>query len=394
MITRSWPGLVLCALAGCAAPTPPTCTFTVDTGLPDALVKTDGTCITSASEWPARRAELIDLFAGSIYGRAPDRPEQLDFAVTARDPMAMGGAATLKRVSITSQQQGRTHTFEVLLFTPNARPPQGVFLLLSTRPAKHTDPTRVERSEYWPAEDVIARGYGIAALQTDQLAPDDRDTFTRGVIELFEGPVPESQRKRDAWKTIAAWSWGARRAMDYLETDADVDASRVAIIGHSRGGKAALWAAAQDERFALTVSNQSGCAGAALSRRPVGETVELVNALFPHWFADAFRRYNGKEAELPVDQHQLLALLAPRAVAVGSAVNDEWADPEGEFQGLAYASSVYALFGHAPIDPAGWPKVDAPLYVSPRGYQLRPGDHSLTLLDWNRYLDVADRLWR
>jgi hypothetical protein len=393
VIARSWPGLVLCALAGCAAPTQ-TCTFIADTGLPDALVKADGTCITSASEWPARRAELLDLFAGSIYGRAPDRPEALDFAVTARDPMAMGGVATLKRVRLTSRHQGRTHNFELILFTPNARPPQGVFVLLSTRPERHTDPSRVERSEYWPAEDVIARGYGIAAVRTDQLAPDDQATFTRGVIELFEGPVPESQRKRDAWKTIAAWSWGARRVMDYLETDADVDASRVAIVGHSRGGKAALWAAAQDERFALTVSNQSGCAGAALSRRPVGETVELVNALFPHWFADAFRRYNGKEDELPVDQHQLFALLAPRAVAVGSAVNDDWSDPEGEFQGLAYASSVYALFGRERIDPAAWPKVDEPLFTAPRAYQLRPGDHSLTSLDWSRSLDVADRLWR
>ncbi|MCA3015451.1 MAG: acetylxylan esterase [Myxococcaceae bacterium] len=387
-------GVVVAALLACEVPPrPPECTFTATTGLPDPLVSRDGACLTSPAQWPRRREELLDLFAGTIYGRAPGRPERLDFEVRARDGAAMGGAATLKRVDLVSRHQGRVHTFELLLFTPNARRPRGVFLLLSTRPDRHTDPTRVERSEYWPAEDVIARGYGIAALQTDRLAPDDRATFTRGVIELFEGPVPEAQRRRDAWKTIAAWSWGARRAMDYLETDPDVDPARVAVVGHSRGGKAALWAGAQDERFALTVSNQSGCAGAALSRRPVGETVELVNAVFPHWFADAFRRYGGREDELPVDQHELFALIAPRAVAVGSAAEDEWSDPEGEFQGLAYASPVFSLWGHAAIDPAAWPRVDEPRFTFPRGYQLRPGAHGLTGLDWQRYLDVADQLW-
>jgi hypothetical protein len=386
--------VVACAwVTACAAPPQPaTCTFTAETGLPDALQKQDGTCLSRADEWPARRAELVDVFASTIYGRAPDRPEQLEFVVTQRDPLAMQGAATLKRVDVISQHQGRRHVFELLLFTPNRVPRAGVFVLLSTRPARHTDPSRVERSEYWPAELAIERGYGIAAIDTDRVAPDDRETFKQGVIELFEGP--RTQRPKDAWKTIAAWSWGARRVVDYLENDPQVDASQVAIVGHSRGGKAALWASALDERFSLTVSNQSGCAGAALSRRPVGETVELVNALFPHWFADAFRRYDRNEAALPVDQHQLLALIAPRALAVGSASKDDWADPEGEFQGLAYASSVYALFGHKPIDPTQWPGVDEAVISLPRGYHLRAGDHDLTAVDWRRYLDLADQVWR
>lgn len=385
--------LACACVAACAAPPqPPTCTFTAETGLPDSLLKQDGTCIGRADEWPSRRAELLELFASTTYGRSPDRPEQLEFVVTQRDPTAMQGAATLKRVDVISQHQGRRHVFELLLFTPNRVPRAGVFLLLSTRPARHTDPSRAERSEYWPAETAIERGYGIAAIDTDRVAPDDRDTFKQGVIELFEGP--RTQRPKDAWKTIAAWSWGARRVMDYLETDPQVDARRVAIVGHSRGGKAALWASAQDERFSLTVSNQSGCAGAALSRRPVGETVELVNALFPHWFADAFRRYDRNEAALPVDQHQLLALIAPRALAVGSASKDDWADPEGEFQGLAYASPVYALFGHPPIAPTQWPGVDEAVISLPRGYHLRAGDHDLTAVDWGRYLDLADQVWR
>lgn len=360
--------------------------------LPDPLVFTDGHRVASKEEWPARRAQVLELFRHHVYGRAPGRPEALSFTVLEENPVAMDGRATLRRVAIKSVQAGREHTFELVRFSPNTGARSGTFLLLNHRPADNTDPARAKKSPFWPAEEIIARGYGVAALQTDQVAPDDSVTWASGVVRLFEGDN-QASRPPDAWKTIAAWSWAASRAMDYFETDPLVDASRVAVVGHSRGGKAALWAGAQDERFGLTISNNSGCAGAALSRRPVGETVAGVNLVFPHWFADNFRQYGNNEGALPVDQHMLVALVAPRAVAVASASNDEWSDPEGEYLGLAYASPVYALWGLPPIDPAAMPRAGASLFVAPRGYHVREGEHALTAWDWQRYADVADRVW-
>ena len=167
------------------------------------------------------------------------------------------------------------------------------------------------QSGFWPAERILQRGYGIAALHNAELAPDDKDTYRDGVIRLFEGDGDRA-RPRNACRALGAWAWGASRAMDYFASDSRVDPRRVAVVGHSRGGKAALRAGAQDERFALVVSNESGEGGAALSRRNFGETVARITESFPHWFAEAYKDYAGRERDLPVDQHMLLALIAPR----------------------------------------------------------------------------------
>jgi hypothetical protein len=179
--------------------------------------------------------------------------------------------------------------------------------------------------------------------------------------------------------------------MDYLETDGDVDAKRVVLVGHSRTGKAALWAGAQDERFAMVVSNQSGSTGAALSRGKVGETIAIINDRFPHWFCANYKLYAGREAELPVDQHMLLALIAPRLLYVGSAAEDVWSDPGGEFRATAAASAAWRLLGAAGLPPgAKMPPTDAPLYGDRVGYHVRPGRHGLTEADWDKFLDFAD----
>ncbi len=344
--------------------------------------------------WRRRRAELLELFRAHVYGRAPGRPERLRFETLEDDPRAMAGAATLRRVAVVSTQGGREHRFTLTLFLPNGRPGRvPVFLLLNNRPATITDPARREKSGFWPAEEVVARGYGIAALQVGELAPDDTARFRDGVIRLFERDST-APRPADAWGALAAWAWGASRAMDYLQTDPRVDAARVAVVGHSRGGKAALWAGAQDERFALVVSNESGEGGAALARRWYGETVERITAVFPHWFAPRYATYAGRERDLPVDQHELLALVAPRALYVASAVDDRWSDPRGEFLSLARASPAWALWGEPPIGDAEMPPLDTPLVVGRRGYHVRRGGHDLTPYDWMRFLDLADRLWR
>ena len=363
-----------------------------DYELPDPLRLASGEIITGAQQWPARRAEILELFRENVYGRRPGPPESVRFETVQKDTEAMGGRAMLHRVHVISQIADRRHRFELIVFIPNeAAGPAPLFLLLNHRHPNNTDATREHQEDFWPAEQVIDRGYAVAALQTDALAPDSSERFTEGVIEFFEGA--QQQRPDDAWGALAAWGWGASRAMDYFETDDRIDEQRVVVVGHSRGGKAALWAAAEDTRFAMAVSNDSGCGGAALSRRRVGETVAQINRNFPHWFCENFNKYNDNESQLPVDQHMLMSLIAPRALYVASASKDLHADPRGEFLSLAHASPVYALWDDEPIEPGNMPEVDEPLIAPSRGYHIRSGKHDMTDYDWNRFMDLADRLW-
>lgn len=361
--------------------------------LPDPLAL-DGVTVRTADQWRARRTRILELFREHVYGRRPGTPDLLRFDVIEHQSRAMNGAATLKRVAIVSEHERRQHRFELILFLPNARVGAvPTFLLLNNRPISNTDPTRAERSAFWPAEEMIARGYGIAAFQVGDLAPDAAARFTEGVIRLFEGDAVT--RPPDAWAALAAWSWGASRALDYFATDPRVDGRRVAVVGHSRGGKAALWAGAEDERFAMVVSNDSGEGGSALARRNFGETTARLNASFPFWFNTNFKRYSGRESELPVDQHMLLGLMAPRALYVASADEDLWADPRGEFLALTHSSPVYALFGEPSMAIDAMPAVDTPMIVGRRGYHVRTGGHNLTAYDWAQFAALADRLgWK
>lgn len=356
--------------------------------LPDPLVALDGRKIVAASQWQhRRRPELVDLFREHIYGREPlQRPDSLSFTVVTESSI-LESTATRKQVDITFEGPGGTGVLHLLLFVPNNAPkPTPVFLLIDNRGTEDV-PDRIASSAFWPAEYMLSKGYAAAIFQVEDLDPDYDDDFRNGVHGIFDRP--DQPRPENAWATISAWAWGASRVMDYFETDPDIDAKRVALVGHSRGGKAALWAGAVDERFAMVVSNNSGSTGAALSRGKIGEKIKNININFPHWFTGNYKKYNDKEDELPVDQHMLLSLIAPRPLYVTSASEDSWADPESEFLSLLLAQPVFRLFGLQGLETQPFPQPDSPIHREKIGYHLRTGKHDLTEYDWQCFLDFA-----
>jgi hypothetical protein len=360
--------------------------------LPDPLTALDGETIRTAEMWrEKRRPEIVELFRKHVYGRASvGRPQQLYFEMVEQSEGWMDGSAVRKIVDIVYRGSGGEGRIRLTVFIPAAAvQPVPAFLLICNRRAGNIDPDRNERTEFWPAEEIVARGYAAATFHLGDVDPDKHDGFQNGVHGIFD--AQDAPRPQDAWGTLAAWAWGASRAMDYFESDPDIDAKRVAVVGHSRGGKAALWCGAQDERFAMTCSNDSGCGGAAITRGKAGETVKNINDSFPHWFCDNFKQYNEREDELPVDQHMLLSLLAPRLLYVASATEDTWADPQSEFLACALAEPVYRLFGLGGVGAAAMPEPEYPLQQGSIGYHLRTGKHNLTLYDWECYMDYADR---
>ncbi|MDQ2688584.1 MAG: acetylxylan esterase [Armatimonadota bacterium] len=381
--------------------------------LPDPLTMADGTPVTTAQQWhDTRRPELLRLFASEVYGQTlVGRPNTLRFVVREEKHDARGGAATRLRVGVLFEGREDGRQMELLVYLPNsAKGPVPVFLglnfdgnftttpetdlpvpnhwvngLFTQLPSHRADESqRGGKQTMWPYDAILARGYGIATVGYGEVEPDEPGHWQDGPRGLGPPPGPHN------WGALGVWAWALSRVMDYLETNERVDTQRVALFGFSRLGKAALWAGAQDERFALVVSQNAGKAGISLSKRLTGEPVAHLAGPLGHWFAPHYARYADNEAALPVDGHLLAALIAPRPLLILSATEDTWSDPEGEFLGALNADPVYRLLGTDGLAATQWPAPQQ-LIDSPIGYYLRPGGHNVTAEDWQATLAFADK---
>lgn len=388
--------------------------------LPDPLVMQNGARVSSARQWANRRAKLLEIFATQIYGRTPAsamaRQGMLRFEKTASQPRALDGLATREEITVHLTSNPDGPRMSLLLYLPNGRPGRAPVFLGMNFNGNHsvTTETEVTLSTNWMRPDnegrivnnratpkargmeasrwsltrILRSGYGVATVYYGDLFPDHQAGLSGSIIPHYYR-AGQTSPGPDEWGAIGAWAWGMSRALDVLERIPRVDPRQVILHGHSRLGKAALWAGAQDPRFAIVIANNSGEGGAALARRNFGETVERINSAFPHWFAINFRPYGQKVESLPVDQHQLLALIAPRPLYIASAADDLWADPRGEFLAASAADPVYRLLGTSGLGVKSMPGIHQPVTTT-IGYHIRAGKHDVTDYDWEQFINFAN----
>jgi hypothetical protein len=383
--------------------------------LPDPLVMFNGERVTSKEQWfEKRRPELKTLFQHYMYGNFLPAMK-IVAKVDHENRQSFDGKATLREVTI-SFGPPDTPPIHLLLVIPNHREgPAPVFVGINfcgnhalvkdpgvrlptvwmypnhpgVKDHRATEAGRGKEIDVWALEQSVDRGYAVATFYNGDIDPDRAD--------VREGIQPHLRKKGqkprpDEGGTIAAWAWGVHRVVDYLQDQKDIDNKRIAVVGHSRLGKTALLAAAFDERIALAIPHQAGCGGTAPSRNhnPKAESVKRINTSFPHWFDGVFKEFNEQTDRLPFDQNCLAALVAPRPLLFSNAVEDEWANPKGQFEILQATDPVYRLLGASGLEAKRLPE-PGKLIDSKLGYYIRPGKHSMTRGDWKVFLDFADK---
>lgn len=379
--------------------------------LPDPLTCFNGERVSTAETWwKQRRPEILEFYRAEIYGRVPPNAPKVSWEVVETDPNARDGKAVMKRVvgRMGERQDGPRMNLTVHLPNKTDGP---VPMLLSITfgfgaggPAvgkavgatvKADAPKN--KAPVPPRFDflgeVLSRGWGFASLGYTDIQPDRADQWSQGVVGLT---LKEGQTRPapDEWGTISAWSWGISRSIDFLESEKAVNPKQIAITGVSRLGKTVLWAGAQDERVAAVFSVVSGEMGAALIRRDWGETLDDMAQNFPWQFAGNLQTWVGRWNELPVDQHMLIALCAPRPVYVNGGLTDQWSDPKGEFLAAAAAGPVYRLLGKSDVGATDVPPLDAPLTTGSLAFHYHSGGHMAVPADWRAFLDFAERHFR
>jgi hypothetical protein len=377
----------------------------------------DGKRVASEKQWVSeRRPELKALFKHYMYGAIPPAPARVQVRVQGQYSDFLDGKATLKLLTLDTgptnaphidlmlvvpkQHSGRVPVFVALNFCgnhaltddPRVPLPRG-WVPSSCKACPNNSATEASRGAQaadWPLAEIVRRGYALAAFYHGDVDSDRADVSEGIYASLAKGDQANNQPANRG--TLAAWAWGFHRCVDYVISDQDLDPKHVATVGHSRNGKAALLAAAFDERISIAYPHQAGCGGSAPSRGKTGESVKAINDHFPHWFNATFKQFNEAPDRLPFDQNCLVALCAPRAVLFSAAQEDQWANPAGQFEVLEAADPVYRFLGVEGLDAKQMP-LEGQLVSSRLGYYIREGKHSMTAGDWKVFMDYADKQW-
>lgn len=340
---------------------------------------------TTIEGWPSRRKEIIEMFAKEVYGYSPIPPTDVRGEQVTEETRIWDGNVLHQRISINFTTQKGDFSFPIDLLTPTKRENSPLIIYISFHEYPLNDHLTLK---YLPVDDIVSSGYAVAVMHYNDVTKDLEPDFTTGLAAMYD----RSSDDGTLWGKISMWAWAASRVMDFVQTLDYVDKKRIFCVGHSRLGKTALWCGVQDERFAATVSNDSGCSGAAITRDKQGETVKDITTQFPFWFCKNYHKYAGREHEMPFDQHQLLAAMAPRLLYVASADEDIWADPQSEFLSCVAANEAYHLLDKKGIIHKNrYPETGESLHEGKIGYHLRAGTHFLARFDWKQILLYMDR---
>jgi len=385
--------------------------------LPDLLTLQNGEKIKSIADWETkRRPEVLELYKREIYGRVPEGFDgKLSSKIFEQSNEALDGAAIRRQIALTYSINGKELNINVLLYLPKQIKYPPLFLgynfygnqtiiddtkiVLTNSWIQNngeigitnncaTEQSRGKRNNRWPIKNLISEGFGIATVNYADIDPDRYD-FSDGIHPLLYHKN-QTRPAKDEWGSISAWAWGYSRILDYLKTDELTKDSKFILFGHSRIGKAALWAGVLDDRFDMVIANNSGCAGAAIFRRKFGERISKIYYNFPQWFCQNFKKYRKDENLLPIDQHMLIALMAPRPVYIASAEKDCFSDPKGEYLSGYYATPVYEMYGKKGLNDSIQPALNTPIFNT-IGYHIRSGRHGVKDYDWEQFIKFSKK---